>query len=88
MKLLTMSELFIWVQTAECKEISTLGQKTMLNWGAEQCLAKSAGNQDSNGSWTSDPDMKGPFIHYPNEQGEVVSLHSVCWQIIYYFLAS
>ena len=82
-----MFELFIWVQTAECKEVHTMGQKTMLNWGAEQYLAKSAGNQDSNGA-TSDPDMEGPFIHYSNEQGEVVSLHSVCWQIIYYLLAN
>lgn len=70
MKLLTMLELFIWVLTADCKEAHTMGQKIMLNWGAEQYLAKSVGNQDSNGSWNSDPDMKGPFIHYSNGQSE------------------
>lgn len=58
-----------------------MGQKTMPDWVAEQYLAKSAGNKDLNGSWTSDPDMKGPFIHYTNEQSEVIGSHSVCWQV-------
>lgn len=35
-------------------------------------MAKSAGNQNSYGSWTSNPDMKGALIHHTNgEAGEM-----------------
>lgn len=66
-----MLELFEYEQLS-VQEAHGMGQKTMPKWTGQQYMAKSAGNQNSYGSWTSNPDMKGALIHHTNgEAGEM-----------------